>query len=118
MQDFSNRDPHVVCVNPLRLRRDRPHVYMHGGLWRVSPMPMHVLPSRETRGHWAAAHRLVISLNRPLLDARFGRAAAPNRRRPACDHCGGAGCVPVPGTSVWLACPVCSATCDSIRGAT
>lgn len=37
---FNNSDPRHAKVNPLRARRDKPHLWFQDGYWRVSPLPI------------------------------------------------------------------------------
>src|SRR3954466_8613041 len=64
---FDNSDPKHARVNPLRARKDKPHIWFEEGYWRVSPRPIR---RRQAPGFrpddWEAAHAAISEANSDL----------------------------------------------------
>lgn len=64
---FNNADPKHARINPLRARKDKPHIWFEDGYWRVCPQP---IKRRQRPDHnkaqWAKAHVEVAKQNTRL----------------------------------------------------
>lgn len=58
---FDNSNPPPVRLNDYgrRLNRDKPHIYLFGGFWRLSPWP----GNYKVLDDWAEAMKFTGSLN-------------------------------------------------------
>lgn len=64
---FSNSDPKHARINPLRARKDKPHIWFEQGYWRVCPMPIKRRQSKDFRKeYWVKAHLAVVKANARL----------------------------------------------------
>lgn len=60
MKYFNASDPRHVRMNPLRARRDKPHIWFEDGYWRVSPLPIKRRQvTRMSSTLWARARNAV-----------------------------------------------------------
>lgn len=72
MSGFNAQDPVHALVNPLRARRDKPHIWFQEGYWRVSPTPLRkagTVKSMRARKLWIQAHRAIGDANDAMLGA-------------------------------------------------
>lgn len=76
---FDNSDPQHARVNPLRARKDKPHLWFEAGYWRVCPRPIHRRqPAGFNDAHWRKAQMFVFVMN-----GRIARYERHRIRHPA-----------------------------------
>lgn len=64
MKYFNASDSRHARINPLRARRDKPHIWFENGYWRVSPVPIRRRQLSNMAGLlWSRAHGAVHMAN-------------------------------------------------------